>query len=912
MPPQRTCPECGLALPPDSPHGLCPRCLLSGAGSSLAPVESVAAGSQSTVTASARLSHEKPGDQIGRYKLLEKLGEGGCGIVYMARQEEPVKRLVALKVIKLGMDTRQVIARFEAERQALALMDHPHIAKVLDGGATSTGSPYFVMELVRGISITRYCDENRLDTTQRLELFILVCQAVQHAHQKGIIHRDIKPSNILVAEHDGTAIPKVIDFGIAKATTGQTLTDKTLFTAFEQFMGTPAYMSPEQAKLTGLDIDTRTDIYSLGVLLYELLTGKPPFEAKRLMKAGLEEICRIIREEEPPKPSTRLCALEVAEQTTLARQRQTETLKLAGLVRGDLDWIVMKTLEKDRTRRYATANGLAADLNRFLKNEPVIARPPSHAYRLQKLVKRHQLTFAALVAVVAALAIGLIVSTWLFIQERAAREAAKAEATKSQQAFRFLEDMLQGVGPSKAKGRDTKMVREILDMTSARISKELVDQPLVQAKLQTTLGDVYLALGELKKAEAMIKSALATRRKLLGTENQDTAGSLSDLAAILDWQGKPREAEASAREAITIQKRLLRPDHPDIGQSLNTLATAVAHNGDLSGAIGYMREAIPIYSKAYGEKSAKVATLLDNLGSILRAHGDLKEAEEAHTKSLAILRKVAGEDDLDTISALRNLASVLRFEGRLQDSETLQREALDHYHHQQLKNHPDVAAALNDLAGILQAEGKLPEAETNLDESIEIAIAVFGKQSTEVGISLSNLGALLYQEKLFAKAEPKLRDALTILEAQLPKDAPDVLICRNNLAATLQRVGKAGEAEPLARSNFDIRNQKWPQDLDTFIASKRLGLILLDLKRYADAETFLLSSYEGLKRMESSLSPRRRKNLIDACQSLVQLYQSWDKAEPNTGRALQASEWRRNLEVSAQVVSPQDRSAPSK
>jgi len=341
---------------------------------------------------------EKLGDRIGRYKLLEKIGEGGCGVVYMAEQEEPIRRRVAFKVIKLGMDTKQVIARFEAERQALALMDHPNIAKVLDAGATDTGRPYFVMELVRGIKITDYCDQNNLSTEERLKLFVQVCHAIQHAHQKGIIHRDIKPSNILVTLHDGVPVPKVIDFGIAKAT-GPRLTDKTLFTAFQQFIGTPAYMSPEQAEMSGLDVDTRSDIYALGVLLYELLTGQTPFESKELAQAGLEEILRCIREIEPPKPSTRLSRLEQQEQTTTAQRRATEMPKLIRSLRGDLDWIVMKCLEKNRTRRYETANGVAQDIERHLKQEPVIARPPSTAYRVEKFVRRNKAMVGAVVAV---------------------------------------------------------------------------------------------------------------------------------------------------------------------------------------------------------------------------------------------------------------------------------------------------------------------------------------------------------------------------------------------------------------------------------------------------------------------------------------------------------------------------------
>src|SRR5579859_6341233 len=374
---------------------------------------------------------EQAGNRIGRYKLLQQIGEGGCGVVYMAEQVEPVRRRVALKVIKLGMDTRQVVARFEAERQALALMDHPNIAKVLDAGATDSGRPYFVMELVRGVKLTDYCDQHKLSTKQRLELFIPVCQAIQHAHQKGIIHRDIKPSNILVTLHDGVPVPKVIDFGIAKATQ-QELTEKTLYTQFQQFIGTPAYMSPEQAEMSGLDIDTRSDIYSLGVLLYELLTGSTPFDTKELLQSGLDEMRKTIREKEPVRPSTRFATLQGEALATTAQRRSAEPSKLLHQLKGDLDWIIMKCLEKDRTRRYETANGLAADLQRHMSDEPVVACPPSAGYRLRKFVRRNKAPVVAAGCVLLTLGVGIIGTTLGLIE--AGRQRLVVEGQRNELA----------------------------------------------------------------------------------------------------------------------------------------------------------------------------------------------------------------------------------------------------------------------------------------------------------------------------------------------------------------------------------------------------------------------------------------------------------------------------------------------
>jgi serine/threonine protein kinase len=663
------------------------------------------------------------GTMIGRYKLLEKVGEGGFGVVYVAEQREPVKRRVALKIIKLGMDTKQVIARFEAERQALALMDHPNIAKVFDAGATDAGRPYFVMELVRGIKITDYCEQNQLSTRERLDLFISVCQAIQHAHQKGIIHRDIKPSNILVTLHDGVPVPKVIDFGIAKATQGE-LTDKTVYTQLQEFIGTPAYMSPEQAEMSGLDIDTRADIYSLGVLLYELLTGKTPFDAEDLLKAGLEQMRRTIREKEPLKPSTRLTneltskaktRKQEAEMDEASSHRLVQLRKLIELLRGDLDWIVMKCLEKDRTRRYETANGLALDVQRYLNTEPVTARPPSQLYRLQKLIRRNKLAFGAASAVAGALVVGLGLSTWLFIKERGTRQLAQAEgkkarteAAKSRQVARFLQDMLQSVGPSVARGRDTTLLQEILEKTEERVSNDLTNQPEVEAELLTTIGLVYGETGQYFRAEDALRKALALQRNLPGRE-LGVATSLRNLGHRLALLDRLTEARTVIEEALAINRRLLGEENIEVASCLSEVVNLLDDLGTRAETEEMARQALAIQRKILGPEHRDVALSLQSLAWALAEKGELVEAEDTMCKSLAMQRKLSGDRDPDVAWALVDLSWMLLQRGKLVEAEAAAREGETMYDALLGKDAPFLSQVLIWQPEILQAEGKPSE-----------------------------------------------------------------------------------------------------------------------------------------------------------------------------------------------------------
>jgi eukaryotic-like serine/threonine-protein kinase len=821
MPQSRKCSRCGATLPRNAPDGYCMACFLQIGLDPLAelpPDVSLLPGELPGV--------EHAGDRIGQYKLLQQIGEGGCGVVYMAEQEVPVRRKVALKVIKLGMDTGQVIARFEAERQALAMMDHPNIAKVLDAGATGRGRPFFVMELVQGEPITAYCDHRQFSTRQRLELFIDLCHAVQHAHQKGIIHRDIKPSNILVTEVDGKPLPKIIDFGIAKATSNQRLTEKTYFTAFEQFIGTPAYMSPEQAGLGRQDVDSRSDIYSLGMLLYELLTSQPAFDAEELRQAGIDEVLRTIREKEPPRPSTRLTSLNQAQITSIARSRQTEPAKLSSLLQGDLDWIAMKSLEKDRQRRYETADALALDIQRHLNNEPVLARPPDTIYRLRKFVRRHKLAFAAGVAIALTLLLGILASTWQAVRatraEReqirlrkeavAAEKTAQTEASKSREVAQFLKEMLSGVGPEVARGRDTELLRGILQKTADRIDHDLKSEPEVEAELRSTLGAVYEDLGDYPKAEVMHRAALAILRANPGLQEKDLAVTLNNLADTLDREGRYPEAEAMHRETLELRRKLFGNDHLDVAVSLNGLGTALWNQGRLTEAESCYRQAFAISAKTPTNNRPLVyMKTIGNLGVLLGREGKPAEAEKMFREVLDLQRKRYGDDSPEVAHTLGNLADALSDLGKLAEAEPLYREQLAMRRKLLGNTHPSLAFPLNNLAVLLYTQGKLEEAESLHREALAVRRTHLGNDHPFVAVSLCNLGKVLEARGETGEAEMDYRAAMSILRKNTgnERELADVL---NYLAMLLVRQNNLAEAEALEREDLAIRRKLFGHD----------------------------------------------------------------------------------------------------
>jgi serine/threonine protein kinase/tetratricopeptide (TPR) repeat protein len=700
---------------------------------------------------------EAQGTAIGPYRLLQKLGEGGMGAVWVAEQREPVKRRVALKVIKPGLDSAQVLHRFEAERQALALMDHTHIAKVLDAGTTDAGRPYFVMELVPGVPITRYCDELHLSVRERLELFIPVCQAIQHAHQKGIIHRDIKPSNVLVCMQDGKPVPKVIDFGVAKAL-HQRLTEGSLYTEIGAVIGTLEYMSPEQAEMSSLGVDTRTDVYALGVLLYELLTGSTPLDQKRLRQAAYMEMVRLIKEEEPPKPSTRLTQSKES-LASIAVLRRTEPGRLTKEVRGELDWVVMKALEKDRSRRYDAASGLARDIERHLHDEPVEACPVSAGYRLRKFVRRHRGPVLAATSLLLLLIAGILGTTWGLVRaerarqeallareaeaaqrrlaesneqqarvaaaaEKQAKETALAKAAETRAVLEFVQNKVFAAarpqGQEGGLGRDVTL-RRAIEAVLPVVELSFRQQPVVEALLRTTLGISFLYLGEATRAAEQFQTARTLFAKYLGPDDPNTLGSMNNLANSYSALGRDAEALALREKAVPLMKTKLGPDHRDTLQSMNNLANTLRALGRPAEALKIHEETLALRQAKLGPDHADTLQSMNNLAVMHRALGHYAEALALREQTLAVMKAKHGPNHPDTLASMNNLANSYSDLGRHAEALELLQETLGQKKAALGPDHPDTLLSMCNVAECLVDLNCGVEAVAVIDEFVRRA-----------------------------------------------------------------------------------------------------------------------------------------------------------------------------------------------
>ena len=785
---------------------------------------------------------------MGPYQLRQKIGDGGMGEVWMADQLTPMRRTVAIKIIKAGMDTTRVVGRFEAERQALALMDHPAIATVFDGGSTLDGRPFFAMEYVKGEPITAYCDRHRLSTRDRIELLIRVCEGVQHAHQKGVIHRDLKPSNVLVTLQDNRPVPKIIDFGVAKAT-GQPLTERTLFTEMGMLIGTPEYMSPEQAELTGLDVDTRADVYALGVILYELLTGTLPFDRRRLRDSGFDAFRQMMREVDPPRPSTRTTE-PGSLSADAARNRRTEPSRLRELLCGDLDWITMKALEKDRTRRYDTVMGLAADLRRHLNEEPVLAGPPSATYRTGKFIRRHRfgvsVGLAAVVLLVGfAIAMAIEVRRVGTERDRANQESRRAsmEAVAALQVSDFLTRLFQITDPSEARGRNVT-AREILDAGARTIESTLSEQPSLQSRLTETMAGAYEGLGLYDISEKLLRHTVDVRRRSHATPTE-------------------------------------------MGQAFHSLGHVLVRRGNFAEAEAVLNEALALRRSSLGATSAAVAKTLAALGELAYEKGDYPVAEARYRQVLDMLRALPPGQEEAIADAANDLAMCIQqTKADYAAAKVLMAESLASRRRLLAAPHPKIAQSLNNLAMISYRLKEYETAQSLFTESLAMNRTLFGEPHPEVAANLNNLALLARDRGDYARSVDLFQQTVAMDRQIHGPDNIEVGRSLNGLAESLRLSGKAADAASAVRDSIAIHTRAVSAANWQTAATKMLLVrCLADTHEFVEAERLLGEAFPIIEAQFGPAHPRVRTNAERA----VALYAAWGKPD-------KAAAWRKKME----------------
>ena len=869
------------------------------------------------------------------------------GSVYLAEQTEPVKRQVALKLIKTGMDSRGVLARFDAERQALAMMDHPNIARIYDGGVTPSGQPFFVMELVHGVSLTEYCDQKRLPVKDRLELFVSVCQAVQHAHQKGIIHRDLKPGNVLVTEVDGRPTPKVIDFGVAKATE-QNLTDMS-FADTGAIVGTPTYMSPEQADPSSMDIDTRTDVYALGVMLYELLTGSPPIDASQFKRGALLEMLRMVREVDPPRPSTRLSTADAL--PNIAANRSIEPARLSRLMQGELDWVVMKALEKDRDRRYDTANGFARDIQRYLADEVVEARPPSRGYRLKKFVKRNKIQVIAASLVFLTLVGGIVGTTLgLFeakkqegravaaaVAEKAAkldaiarREEAERNLAFAKKGNEILGSVFSGLDPGRNYanlGEFSKALTDNLKKAVKELEGSAVGDPLEVAAMQRNLGVSLVGLGEYDLALQLHEKCRATRLARLGPDHPATLLSLGDVATGYDLVGKSDRSLPLYQEILVRSRAVLGPDHRNTIVAVGNLAAALQRAGKRDEAFRLRQEGLALARAKLGPHEKLTLTFMIAVAGGYLTDGKLDQALPLYEETLALMTSRFGRDDKETLICMVNLATGYALAGKLDQAQRLKEEAVALTTAKLGPDHPDTVRTMNNLATGYWELDRLDKSVPLFERLLSLLEKKFGRAHPQTIHAIANLGVNYMDSDRLKEAIPLLEEAhqaarklpeLSWIGAQLldgylkaGENAKLSALLNDELrrvraalpsgnfalAGELAQIGwfllkaeKWTEAESPLRESLVIREKAQPDLWSTFNTRSLLGGALLGQKRYTEVEPLLVTGYEGMKSREATVPARGKYYLLEALERLVQLYEATDKPE-------EAAKWRKELEA---------------